>query len=266
MHYDFVMLYRTMILEGIHTMAIVITGGSKGIGRDVALAFAEPGKTIVINFNSDGASAEATAREVRDRGARTLVVQADAGTVEGCQKIADAVRNDGARVEMAVHCAVDAYAVPVLQSDPARMARAVETNSLSILYLVQTLDELLDRGSTIFFFTSRGGRIVVKNYAAIGVGKAATEALIRYMATELAPRGIRINSIAPSIVGTEAVRHIFGEDETRSLMDHARDSNPSGRAVEPRDYTEIIRFLASPAAEFITGQVVFVNGGANLSA
>jgi NAD(P)-dependent dehydrogenase (short-subunit alcohol dehydrogenase family) len=247
-------------------MGIVITGGSKGIGRDVALAFAEPGRKIVINYHSDTAAAEATAGEIRDKGADAILVKADAGSVEGCRMIAAALRDHGERAEMIVHCALDAYASPCLAADPARFAAAVTTNSVSLLFLVQALDDLLDRGSTVFFFTSRGGRIVVPNYAAIGVGKAASEALIRYLATELAPRGIRVNSVAPSIVGTDAVRQIFGEEETRTLMEHAKTSNPSGRAVAPADYCEMIRFLASPAAEFITGQVIFVNGGANLAA
>lgn len=247
-------------------MAILVTGGSKGIGRDVVLAFAAPGKTLLVNYHADSGAAEATAQEARSRGAEVHVVQADAGTVAGCQAMARVLRDAGERVEMAVHCAVDAYASPCLSADPKAFTRAVTTNGLSLLYLVQALDDLLDRGSTIFFFTSRGGRIVVDNYAAIGVGKAATEALIRYLATELAPRGIRVNSIAPSIVGTEAVRRIFGEQASESLLEHARSANPSGRAVQPEDYTELIRYLASPAAAFITGQVVFVNGGANLSA
>jgi enoyl-[acyl-carrier protein] reductase III len=247
-------------------MAIVVTGGSKGIGRDVSLAFAEPGKTIVVNYHSDTAAAEETAAEIEAKGARAVLVQANAGNVEGCQALARAVASRGERVEMAVHCAVDAYAMPCLAADPVRFAEAVTTNGTSLLFLVQALNPFLDRGSTVFFFTSRGGRVVVENYAAIGVGKAATESLIRYLATELAPRGIRINSIAPSIVDTDAVRQIFGAENTKSLMSHACDSNPSGRAVRASDYTELMRFLASPAAEFITGQIVFVNGGANLSA
>lgn len=247
-------------------MAIVITGGSKGIGRDVALAFAAPGQTIVVNFHADRATAEATAAEIEAKGARALLVQADAGTTDGCRMIAEAVSGAGERVTMAVHCAVDAYATDCLGADPARFARAIETNSLSLLYLVQALAPLMDRGSSVFFFTSRGGRIVIPNYAAIGIGKAASEALIRYLATELAPQGIRVNAVAPSIVETEAVRRIFGNDSSQAMMSHARDANPSGRAVAPDDYCELIRFLASPAAEFITGQVVYVNGGANLSA
>jgi NAD(P)-dependent dehydrogenase (short-subunit alcohol dehydrogenase family) len=252
-------------MEG-YGMAIIVTGGSKGIGREVTLAFAEPGKTVVVNYHSDVSAAEATATEARAKGANVILCKADAGTEEGCNAIADAVRTAGEHAEMTVHCAVDAYAAPCMSADLARFAQAVTTNSISLLFLVQALDDLLDPGSTVFFFSSRGGRIVVPNYAAIGVGKAASEALIRYLATELAPRGIRINSIAPSIVETEAVRTIFGAGKTTELMDHARASNPSGRAVEPADYTEMIRFLASPAASFTTGQIIYVNGGANLSA
>ena len=166
-------------------------------------------------------AAEATAEDIRRAGAQALLVKADAGTPEGCGELATAIADAGERAEMLVHCAVDAYAVPCMEADPQRFAQAVTTNSISLLYLVQAFDDLLDHGSTVFFFSSRGGKIVVTNYAAIGVGKAATEALIRYLATELAPRGIRVNSVAPSLVATDAVRKVFGEAATESLMEHA---------------------------------------------
>ena len=124
---------------------------------------------------------------------------------------------------------------------------------------------LLDRGSTIFFLTSRGGRVVVPNYAAIDVGKAMAESLMRYLAVELAPKGIRINAVAPSIVETDAVRSLFGTRAADLVRASVRD-NPSGRGVTASDYTSLMRWLSSPEAEFIQGQVIFVNGGANLSA
>ena len=136
-------------------------------------------------------------------------------------------------------------------------------NGLALHALVQAALPLFRPGSTVFFLSSRGGRVVIPNYAAIGIGKALAESLVRYLAVELAPRGVRINCIAPSVVETAAVRAVFG-DKTEGIMRHAAEDNPSGRAVQPEDYTNLIRYLASPAAAFIQGQVIYVNGGHNL--
>jgi len=246
-------------------MAILVTGGTKGIGLEIAKAFASPGKHVFLNYHADAEAASRAEREIAASGATCHLIQADAGTPEGCAEIAAYVAAHADRLDQVVHCAVDAYASPALTADPQRFTRAAVTNGMSLLFLVQAVLPLLSRGSTVFFLTSRGGRIVVENYAAIGVGKAMSEAMVRYLATELAPRGIRINCVAPSIVETDAVRTLFGANVGK-LMEHAASSNPSGRAVQPKDYTGIMKFLASPEAEFITGQIVFVNGGANLSA
>ena len=134
-----------------------------------------------------------------------------------------------------------------------------------MLYLVQALLPQMAEGASIFWFTSRGGRIVVENYAAVGVAKSLAEGLMRYLAVELAPRGIRINALAPSIVETEAVKKLF-PGSSSVLVEHARATNPSGRAVKASDYTEMMHHLASPKSAFVTGQIFFINGGANLSA
>ena len=246
-------------------MAIVVTGGTKGIGLATAKAFAAKNVQLVLNYFSDDDAAHRAQAEVAALGAECHLVKADVGLVEGCQRIIETVRRVAEKIDCVVHCAVDAYATTTLAADPVRFTRAVNTNGLSLLYLVQAALPLLDRGSTIFFLTSRGGRIVVPNYAAIGIGKALSESLVRYLAVELAPKGVRINCIAPSIVETDAVKTLFG-DQAAELVHHAAATNPSGRGVKDADYTSLMKFLASPQAEFVTGQVIFVNGGANLAA
>jgi enoyl-[acyl-carrier protein] reductase III len=243
----------------------LVIGGSRGIGLEIALAFARDGKPVYINYAGDDDRAEEARRQVEDAGAPCQLIKGDVGTPEGCARIADTLAQQTGHLDHLVHSAVSAYPTTTLDADPERFSRAVAVNGMSLLYITQATQALLRRGSSIFYLTSRGGRTVVDNYAAVGVGKALAESLLRYMAVELAPRGIRINGIAPGIVETEAVRAIFG-DSAGDIVAQSGARNPSGRGVLPDDYTALIRFLASPAAEYITGQTVFVNGGANLHA
>jgi NAD(P)-dependent dehydrogenase (short-subunit alcohol dehydrogenase family) len=246
-------------------MSILITGGTKGIGLAIATAFAAEGGEVFLNYHSDDETAATACAAVAAAGGRPHLIKADAGTPRGCAEIFAAVRAVTGRLDQVVHCAVDAYATATLDADPERFSRAVTTNGTSLLFLVQAALPFMSRGSVVFFLTSRGGRVVVNNYAAIGVAKALAESLIRYLAVELAPKGIRINAIAPSIVETDAVRALFGAEAT-NLVRQSAAHNPSGRGVVAEDYTNLMRWLASPQAEFIQGQVIFVNGGANLSA
>ncbi|MES1944911.1 enoyl-(acyl carrier protein) reductase [Salinisphaera sp. PC39] len=246
-------------------MSILVTGGTKGIGFAIAKAFAEPGNRVYVNYAGDEAAAERAVAEIEAAGAEARAVRADVGTPAGCRELMDAIAADGGRIDQLVHCAVRPYPTPVLEADPETFAAALSVNGTALLYLVQAALPLMDRGSSVFFLSSRGGRVVVPNYAAIGAGKALAESLMRYLAVELAPRGIRINAVAPALVATDAVRTIFG-DKADELAEKAARENPTGRGIEAADYTNLIRWLASDEAAYIQGQVIYVNGGANLMA
>jgi enoyl-[acyl-carrier protein] reductase III len=246
-------------------VSILIVGGTKGIGLAIARAFAPDAGDVFLGYHGDEQAAGLAAKAVAAAGGRAHLVKADVGTPEGCAALADAVRSKCASLDQVVHSAVDAYATTTLGADPLRFANALSTNGTSLLYLVQATLPLLRRGSSVFYLTSRGGRMVVPNYGAVGVAKALAESLMRYLAVELAPEGIRINAIAPAIVETDAVRALFG-DNAGNIVRESASHNPSGRGVIDGDYTSLMRWLSSAEAGFIQGQVFFVNGGANLSA
>ncbi len=246
-------------------MTILVTGGTKGIGRAIALSFAAPGNQVFLNYHGDDDAAREAEALVAAKGAAGHLIRQDVGTPDGARAVLAQVAERTDRLDQLVHCAVRALPRPALDCDADDFTAAVNLNGTALLYLVQAAKPLLARGSTVFFLTSRGGRTVVPNYAAVGIAKALAESLVRYLAAELAPLGVRINSVAPGVVDTQAVRTLFG-DKAEELVRHAAETNPSGRGVREEDYTSVIRFLASPEAAFVQGQTIFVNGGHYLAA
>ena len=241
-------------------MSILITGGTKGIGLAIARRFAKPGVDIFLNYLRDQAEAERAQSKLAALGARVHLVQQDVGTPTGAKALLQRVGSAVDHLDLVVHCAVRVLVGPLLTADPAALTDAITLNGTSLVYMVQAARPLLRRGSSVLFLSSRGSRQYVPSYAAIGAGKALAEALVRYLAPELAPLGIRINCIAPGTLDTEAVRNLFGSGTDEFLAQEAA-GNPSGRNITHDDYTGLVEFLASPAAQMIQGQVIFVNGG-----
>lgn len=246
-------------------MDVLVAGGTKGIGLAIATRLARPGGHVFLNYATDDRAAERAVGQVEGTGAHAHAIRADCGTPEGATGIVAAVREHTDHLDQVVHSAVRVLPQPALEVDPQAFDRALAVNGTSLLYLVQATLPMLGHGSTVIYVTSRGGRVVVPNYAAVGVAKALAESLMRYLAVELAPRGVRINAVAPSGIDTEALRQVYGEHADEVLSQAAR-SNPSGRGVRDEDYTALVEFLASPVADMIQGQVISVNGGRNLSA
>ncbi|HEY4944274.1 MAG TPA: SDR family oxidoreductase [Rhizomicrobium sp.] len=245
-------------------MTILVTGGSKGIGLAIAAYLARPGETLVLNYHSDdGAAAQAKAR-IEATGAKAITVRADVGTIEGCTRIAAETAAVHSGVLHIVHSAALIYPTTLLGADLEKFTRAVHTNGLSLLYLVQKSLPLLSRGSSIVFISSNGARSVVSNtYGALGTGKALAEGIIRYLVPELAPRGIRINAVAPGLVHTTSVATMVGSAEAAArLVERAGKANPSGRETRDSDYASLVGYLLSPQAEFVQGQVIAATGGA----
>ncbi len=243
-------------------MSVLVTGGTKGIGLAIARRLAPIYGRVVLAYHSDDAAAEAAVADVRAAGGEAVAVKADVGTIDGCTGLMAEIESQGHGLTHIVHSAAMIYPTTLLGADLARFTRAVETNGLSLLYLVHAVQGLLGRGSSVVFITSMGARIPSANYGALGVGKALAEAIVRYLVAELAPRGVRINGVAPGLVHTSSVASMVGgEEAAQAVVDRAARSNPSGRASRDADYASLVEYLLSADAEFVQGQVIAATGG-----
>ena len=242
-------------------MTTLITGGTKGIGLAIAEHLARPDRQLVLAYRSDDDAAAAARARLAPTGALVSTVQANVGDVEDVGRLMAGLQDDGEPLHI-VHSAAMIYPTSLLEADISRFDEAMHVNGLSLFYLVRKALPLLSRGSSIVLISSAGARTVSANYAALGVGKAMAESLMRYLVAELAPRGIRINAVAPGLVATSSVAGMVGGEEAAArVFERAARSNPSGRMSRDADYAAVVAFLLSPAAQFVQGQVVHANGG-----
>jgi NAD(P)-dependent dehydrogenase (short-subunit alcohol dehydrogenase family) len=243
-------------------MTTLITGGTKGIGLAIAERLSRPGEGLVLAYLADDAAAAEAKRRCEAKGARVTTLRSDVSTIEGCEALMREIGKLGGGLKHIVHSAAMVYPTGMLDADLVKFTRAMQANGLSLFYLVRTAMPMLGRGSSIVFISSAGARIARPGYAALGVGKALAEAVIRYLVPELAPLGIRINAASPGLVHTTSVAKMTGSEEVaQKRVRDAAAANPSGRASKDSDYASLVEYLLSPDAEFIQGQVIHANGG-----
>jgi enoyl-[acyl-carrier protein] reductase III len=239
-------------------MSILVVGGSKGIGRATCLRFA-PGNDVFVNCHSDVRAGEATVEAVQDAGGRGHLVVGDVGTPEGAAQVLKQVAGHTDHLHQVVHCAVDPLSAPLLEVDLDDFTSSVQVSGLSLLYVVRAALDLLRAGSSVFFLSSLGSKRVVPGYGAIGSAKSLAESLVRYLSVELAPRGVRVNTVSSGPLDTDAYRAAFSNAAERLAV--AARNNPSRRPLTTDDVAALIWLLASEDAELVQGQEVRVDGG-----
>jgi enoyl-[acyl-carrier protein] reductase III len=244
-------------------MAILVTGGSSGLGRAIAERFATDGNDVFVNYHANDAAAAEAEASIAALGGTPHLIKADVGTLEGVREVIEVVREHTDRLDQLVHCAAKAINGPLLELDPQELRESVIVNGLSLVDLIREAGPLLDRGGAVFYLSSRGGRFVIDEYGALGTAKALGEHVVRYLAKELGPRGIRVITIAPGAVDTAALRAMFPETYEERLAASAA-ANPLGRGVEMDDAAALIEALCHPQLEMVNGQTITVDGGISL--
>jgi enoyl-[acyl-carrier protein] reductase III len=247
-----------MSLEG---KLALVTGSGRGIGRAIALKLASQGADIVVDFFRHRGSAEQTARDIEALGVKAEVIRANVGDAAKIDELFDNIGNKFGRLDILINNAASGVGRPLADIDVKAWEWTMDINVRACLLCAQKAAKLMEgRGGKIVSISSLGSRFVLPNYTVVGVSKAALEALTRYLAIELAPRGICVNAVAASAVETEALKFYFKE----GLVKDSRQVTPAGRMIIPEDVANVVAFLCSEEAFMIRGQTIIVDGGTSV--
>jgi enoyl-[acyl-carrier protein] reductase III len=238
---------------------VLVTGGSRGIGKAIALRLAREGAArVAIGYLRSDRAAEETSAELRALGAEPVLVRGNVSSEHVLEQVAGL-----GPLAALVHNAATGVARPALETTVRHWDWTLSANARALLQLAEAAVPKMPKGSSIVAISSLGSWRVLENYTLVGTSKAALEALVRYLAVELAPRGIRVNAVSGGIVETGALEHFPNREE---MLRMGRERTPAGRMVTPDDIAGAVAFLLSPEAEMIRGQTIVVDGGFSLPA
>jgi enoyl-[acyl-carrier protein] reductase III len=238
----------------------LVTGGSRGIGRAVALELAARGWNIgIVHLRNDEAAAGASAA-VSALGSRCVVMRANVARPDECAGVMQRVAGECGPLHGLVHAAGLGALSPALATRPNRWQLAWDTHVGALLSLAVEAQPLYAERASIVALTSLGAWRVTPGYASIAAAKGALESVVRYLAAELAPRGVTVNAIRGGPVDTDSLRSFSTFDAIES---ESRRRLP-GRMGTPEDIAPIAAFLLDPGAGWINGQVITADGGFSL--
>lgn len=236
----------------------LITGGSRGIGRAITLKLADEGADVIINYFRRKSVAEQTAQEAQNKGVTAYTIKANVGEADKIDAMFSEIEQKFGRLDILINNAASGVPRSAMELDAKAWDWTMDINAKAFLLCAQRAVKLMKNGGKMVSISSLGSRMVLPIYTAVGVSKAALEALTRYLAIELAPQGICVNAVAAGAVETEALK-VYTADP--NLPKPLWRSAPAGRMVQPEDVANVVAFLCSEEASMIRGQVIVVDGG-----
>jgi enoyl-[acyl-carrier protein] reductase III len=242
----------------------LVTGGSRGIGRAIAVRLAEAGADVAINYLRNKKPAEETAAAVRRAGRKALLLKANVADPDAHEAMFESIRDELGRLDVLVSNAASGVIKPAMDLTLKHWHWTLDINAAALLPLAQRAVALMgEQGGHVVAVSSLGAVRAIPHYAAIGASKAALESLVRHLAVELAPRNIRVNAVSAGVVDTDALKHFPNREQ---MLSESARRTPAGRLVSPDDVADVVLWLASPLSNMVVGQTIVVDGGYSVTA
>lgn len=243
---------------------VIITGGSRGIGRAMALAFAEAGARVVVASRKQE-GIDAVAAEIESRGGTVLAIPAHVGDEEAVADMVEQTVEAYGGVDIAINnAATNPHFGPILTATAALWDKIMEVNLRGAFFLSQQVAPIMEErgGGVIINVVSTAGFRPSLGLGIYSISKAGLIMMTKVLAMELGPSNIRVNAIAPGVIKTRFSRALWESD---AIAQAVRDATPLGRLGEPGDVVGAALFLASPLSDFVNGDVLVIDGGMRIS-
>jgi 3-oxoacyl-[acyl-carrier protein] reductase len=241
----------------------VVTGGSRGIGKGIALGLAEAGADLVINYRKDEMAAEATVGRIKGMGRKAIGVQGDVSNFEAAKEVMRQAFQVFGRIDILVNSAgIASRGYFVEKTDVEEWTRVLATNLNSVFFCSKCALEYMHRNpkGNILNISSLAASMLQAGHSPYAVSKAGLEALTKVLAKEEGPKGIRVNAIAPGITKTDMGDRLMKAMGEETVMARLKFT-PLGRIAYPEDLGSLAVFLVSDKASYITGKIIHMDGG-----
>ena len=241
----------------------LVTGGSRGIGRAIAVRLAQAGANVAINYLRQRTAADETVALIEKEGSKALAIRANVGEHENIHHMINQIEATFGKLDILISNAASGVLKPAMELTERHWHWTMDINAGTLLPLTQHALPLMQDGGTIIAVSSLGSIRAIHNYAAVGASKAALESLIRHLAVELAPQNIKINAISAGTVDTDALKHFPNRD---TILSESERKTPTGRLTTPEDVANVALYLCCPLSNQIQGQTITIDGGYSIMA